>query len=208
MTLKHWAWLTGLVAALAATSAYSQHREAGDVYLGAALGYHMAPDFEDELQNASDVLLGTGTASASVDDGVFGWGAYGGYFLTDTLAAEAGYLGNADMDVSLRFGGGGEIKGDLSSSAFYGAVVAHLPMSDGAAASPFIKAGLARWDVEVSWKGGDTVDDDGTDLLLGAGVDVPINEDASIRGEWMMLLIEDDDGGSQHRFQVGVNFAF
>ena len=211
MTLKHWAWMTGLAAALAATSAYSQNREAGDVYLGAALGYNIAPDAEDEAQAAADEEIGAGQVSVSVDDGAFGWGAYGGYFFADALAVEAGYLGNADMEISYRFEGiGVEVKGDWSMSAFYGAVVAHLPMFDGAAASPFIKAGLARWDMEIAIKGVENVsfDDNGTDLLLGAGADVPINEDASIRGEWMMLLIEDDNGGTQHRFQVGLNFAF
>ena len=48
MALKQLAWLTGLCAALVATSAYSQHREAGDVYIGGAIGYNIAPDAEDE----------------------------------------------------------------------------------------------------------------------------------------------------------------
>ena len=212
MALKHWAWLTGLCVALAAPSAYSQHREAGDVYLGAALGYNIAPDAEDEAQAAADEGVGAGLVSVSVDDGVLGWSAYGGYFIADALAVEVGYLGNADMDIDLvqRFDGVG-LKGDWSTSAFYGAVVAHLPMSDGAALSPFVKAGLARWEAEIALdvQGVNfSVDDDGTDLLFGGGVDVPMNETASIRGEWMMLLLEDDDGGTQHRFQVGLNIAF
>ena len=209
MAPKHWVWLTGLCVALAAPSANSQHREAGDVYLGVALGYNIAPDAEDEYQaavNADDEKFGTGPTSVSIDDGVFGWGAYGGYFFSDALAVEAGYLGNADMEYRT-VEGSVELKYDLSTSAFYGAVVAHLPMSDGAAVSPFIKAGLARWEIEYSGEGGSR-EFDGTDLLLGAGADVPMNEDVSIRGEWMMLLIEDEKGGTQHRFQVGVNFAF
>lgn len=211
MALKQLAWLTGLCAALVATSAYSQHREAGDVYIGGAIGYNIAPDAEDEAQAAADEVIGAGQATVSVDDGVFGWSAYGGIFVADALAVEAGYLGNADMDLDIRFAGV-EVRGDWSMSAFYGALVAHVPMSDGASVSPFFKAGLARWDMEYSAEVapgfGISVDDDGTDLLFGAGVDVPISEDASIRGEWMMLLLEDDDGGSQHRFQVGLNIAF
>ena len=209
MTLKHWAWLTGLCAALAATSAWSQHREAGDVYLGAALGYNMAPDAEDEAQKTVNSVAeerGLGSISVSIDDGVFGWGGYGGYFVTDSLAMEVGYLGNADMDVEL-----GGLNGDWSTSAFYAAAVAYIPMSDGSAAFPFVKAGFARWDSEISINLGSNIviseDDDGTDLLVGAGLDVPVNEAVSIRGEYMLLLLDDDDGGSQHRFQVGVNFA-
>ena len=209
MGLKHWTWMTGLVAALVATPAYSQRHDAGDVYLGAALGYHVAPDAEDEAQSAADERTGAGTLSVSVDDGALGWGVYGGYFLADTLAVEIGYLDNADMEVGVRVRGGGEIKVDWSTSAFYGAVVAHIPVSDGASVSPFVKAGMVRWEGEYSSgePGVEFEDGDGTDLLFGGGVDFPINETASIRGEWMMLLIEDDHGGAQHRFQVGVNFA-
>ena len=223
MTLKHWAWLTGLAAALAATSAYSQHREAGDVYLGAALGYNIAPNLEnerqkdaDELADENEELLGIDyMTDVSVDDGVFGWGAYGGYFITDSLVLEFGYLDNADMEADhIHTVAGVESESDrydISTSVLYSTLVAYIPMSDGAAAFPFVKGGLARWEMEWSFEGeggARSVDSDGNDLLLGAGVDVPVNEDASIRGEWMMLLIGDDNGGTQHRFQVGLNFAF
>ncbi|MDE0380004.1 MAG: hypothetical protein OXI20_12260, partial [Rhodospirillales bacterium] len=78
-------------------------------------------------------------------------------------------------------------------------------------AFPFLKIGLARWESDFSF----TVDDltiagegDGTAPFLGAGVDVLGLGDLSVRGEYVFLWIGDDDGGSQHRFQVGVNFAF
>lgn len=212
MKLKNLAWMVGLCAALAATSAYSQQRKAGDVYLGAALGYVLAPDAEDEMQAAADQAFGTGAVSVSVDDGVFGWNAYGGWFLSDAVAVEVGYLGGADTEVTLRQAGGGEsATGDLSTTAFYGAAVAHLPMSDGASVSPFVKAGMARWESEFSLNlpsGRLSSDDDGTDFLVGGGVDVAMNETISVRGEWMMLMFDDEAGGAQHRFQVGLNIAF
>ena len=212
MVPKHWVWLTGLCVALAAPSVFSQHREVGDVYLGAALGYNMAPDAEDEVQKIFDEGIGQeGVASVSVEDGVFGWSAYGGYFLADSLALELGYLGNADMDVKVRAVGYEIVNSDVSTSVFYAAAVAYIPMSDGAAVFPFFKGGLFRWESETSYNilgVTGTEDDDGTNLLLGAGVDVPVGDKASIRGEYMMLVLDDDDGGSHHRFQVGVNFAF
>ena len=206
MALKHWAWLTGLCVALAAPLAYSQQREAGDVYLGAALGYNMAPDAEDEGQKEIDEVYGVGQVPVSVDDGVFGWGAYGGYLFADFLALEFGYLGNADMDVTL-----GGVNVDWSTSAWYAAAVAYIPMSDGAAAFPFVKGGFARWESEFSVDAGEATisyDEDGTNLLLGAGIEVPVGDKVSIRGEYMLLLLDDDDYGSHHRLQVGVNFAF
>ena len=212
MALKHWAWLTGLCVALAAPLAYSQHREAGDVYLGLALGYHMAPEAEGELQRGLDSAYGTGVISASVDDGVVGWGVYGGFAVADGLVLEVGYLGNTDMEITGRraFDGATE-KGDISTSAFYAAVVGYFPMPHGSAVYPFIKVGMARWDAEASAEvAGITVsvDDDGSDALFGVGVDVPGFESVSFRGEYMLLWIDDDDGGYHHRFQAGVNFTF
>ena len=212
MTLKHFACLMGLCGALVATSAYAQNREAGDVYLGAALGYNMAPDVEDEIQQLFDTEFGQGVVSASVDDGVLGWGAYGGYFFTDSLALELGYLDNADMDVSLRVVGTEIATVDVSTSLLYFGALAYIPMSDEAAVFPFFKGGLFRWESELSYSDilGTTIsdDDDGVDPFVGAGVDVPVGDKVSIRGEYMMLIVDDDDGGNHHRFQVGVNFGF
>ena len=101
MTSVRWAWWSGLVAALVVTPAYSQHRESGDVYMGAALGYHLVPDSEDELQGDLNADPETRGVLASIDDGVIGWGVYGGFAVTDELALEAGYLGNADMGITL-----------------------------------------------------------------------------------------------------------
>ena len=210
MTLKHWAWMTGLVAALAATSGHAQQRGAGDVYLGAALGYNMAPDAEEEAQRETDLAVGAGSVDVSIEDAVFGWGAYAGYFVADILALEAGYLGNADMEVEVE-ALGERLTGDWSTSALYAAAAAYIPVPEDSAAFPFVKAGFARWDAEISFDLGEGVsisdDEDGTDLLLGGGIDVPLNESVSIRGEYMLLLLDDEDGGSHHRFQVGVNFA-
>ena len=142
MTTLRWAWMAGLVASLVAPSAYSQHREAGDVYWGATLGYHLAPDMEGELQRVLDAEYGAGDVSVSVDDGVVGWGVYGGFAVADGLALEAGYLGNTDMEITLwREAGRATAEVDLSSSAFYAAVVANFPMPRGSTMYPFVKAG-------------------------------------------------------------------
>ena len=54
-------------------------------------------------------------------------------------------------------------------------------------------------------------DDDGTDLQLFERAELTSRSSAKPHpfvDEWMMLLLEDDDGGTQHRFQVGLNIAF
>ena len=211
MELKQWGWTIGLVAALASTSAYSQqHREAGDVYFGGALGYYVTPEAEDELQQSLDTTIGLGTARATIDDGAIGWSVYGGFAVSDALALEAGYLGSADQDIDIQILGE-TVGADWSISAFYAAVVAHFPMPSGAAVYPFVRAGIARWDGDASLSVAGrtiTLDDDGTDPLFGVGVDIPGFGAFSFRGEYLLLVIDDDDGGYQHRFQAGVSFTF
>ena len=218
------AWLTGLVAVLVATSAHSQHRESGDVYLGATLGYHKMPDAEEDLQRELDANRGFLNPSVSVDDGVVGWGLYGGYAVTDGLALEVGYFGNQDMEMSLR----GELQGttvlpivadaDISSSAFHASVVAGIPMPSGSAVYPFVRAGVIRWETKASLRieglpfpvedDGLVQEEDGTDPLFGVGFDVPGFGTGTFRCEYVLFWIGDDDGGRHHRFQAGVNFTF
>ena len=204
---KHWKWIVtaSLLAVLSTTTtAYAQH-EAGNAYVGVAAGYHLAPEISDGPEGLNAL-----NASWSAEDGILGWSAYGGYFVVNNLAIEAGWLGSADMDIELRVEDE-IIDGNYSLSAFYGALVGYVPRPFASMAFPFLKIGLARWESDFSF----TVDDltiagegDGTAPLLGAGVDVLGLGDLSVRGEYVFLWIDDDDGGSQHRFQVGVNFAF
>lgn len=210
MAPRRLAWMTGLVAVLVATSAYSQHRESGDVYMGAALGYHVESEAEE-----AESRLQSRFESASIDDGAIGWSVYGGFAVADGLALELGYLGNIDMEIAVRAtADAATVKADWSTSAFYAAVVGHFPMPRGSAAYPFLKAGIARWDTDASLKvGGQSVsvaDDSGTHPLFGVGVDVLGFRNLAVRGEYMLLWLDvgDGEGGHHHRFQAGVNFTF
>ena len=196
---KRWKCMVGLIAALAAAPAYPQH-EGGNVYMGVAGGYQFAPDMQGALrEELSDT-------SVSVDDGVFGWSAYGGYFATNGVAIELGHLGTADIDVGNRRG---TITGSLSVSAFYAAVAGYFPMSVGSSAFPFVKVGMVRWESDTSITDGPAgrFDEDGTDPLLGVGFDIIRFDGLSFRGEYLLALI-DDESGNHHRFQVGLHFTF
>lgn len=208
MAPRRLAWMTGLAAVLVAASAYSQHRQSGDVYMGAALGYHVESEPESRLWSRF--------ASASIDDGAVGWSVYGGFAVADELALELGYLANTGMEVEVETADAATARTDWSTSAFYAAVVGHLPMPPGSAAYPFLKVGIARWDTEASLEledGGppDVVaDDSGTHPIVGVGVDVLGFRNLAFRGEYMLLWLDVGDGGGgyHHRFQAGVNFAF
>ena len=60
---KRWKYMVGLIAALAAVPAYPQH-EGGNVYMGVAGGYHMAPEMQDSLQETLDDVFGRGVLIA------------------------------------------------------------------------------------------------------------------------------------------------
>ena len=182
-------------------AAYSQH-EAGEVYLGLAAGFHVAPDIEDTKYLKNELL-----GAHNVDDGVLGWSAYGGYFVVDSLAIEAGYLGATDMDIRV----GSLTFGHLSWSALYAAVAGYFPRPAGSTVLPFAKVGVARWDSDISFVlDADVADQDGTDPLLGAGFDIRPFGDGQLtfRGEWLVILAGSEEGGSHHRFQAGMNFTF
>ena len=140
---------------------------------------------------------------------MFGWSAYGGYFATDRVAVELGYLGIAEMEFGIS-SGEGSVSGNRSVSAFYAAVAGYFPMSVGSSAFPFVKVGMARWESDTSITDEPAVyrfHEDGTDPLLGVGFDIIRFDGLSFRGEYLLFLI-DDDSGNHHRFQAGLHFTF
>ena len=200
--------------ALAATcsllvSMQAQAQQFGDLYVGASLAYHTLPDAEKELR--SD-LRGTGIEITAFEDGVSGLSLYGGYSVVEGGAIEIGFLNAADVEVKVRTAGSpGGLTGSVSMSAFYAALVGHFPTADHARFHPFLKAGMANWDSESSvYVNGLQFqeNDDGTDPLLGFGIDTPGPYNTSIRGEYILLLIDDDNGGKHHRFQAGLKYIF
>ena len=214
MQVYRWAWQTGLLAGLCAMlavpAALAQHRASGDVYLGAAVGYHMAPDAEGQIQKEVDRLYDSGVFSVSMDDGAIGWGLYAGWAVVDGGVIEVGYLDSLDIDVEItRKADNGVLKGNVDTSMWYGAVVGYFPRSQGATVHPFLKVGVARWDYDFG--GSLTGGDDGSDPLFGIGIDVPSSAaglgPVSLRAEYLTVLIDDSGGGVQHRFQAGVNFS-
>jgi OOP family OmpA-OmpF porin len=57
----------------------------------------------------------------------------------------------------------------------------------------FGKLGLAFWDAEASAAGFNSIEDDGTDLTYGLGVELSLSEVMGIRGEWERLDADGDD---------------
>ena len=93
------------------------------------LGLLLVARGADELSSAA--AESEFVSSASVDEGALGWGIYTGYFFTEILALEAGYLRDAERDISMTVsvpGGAGDVAGDMTASALYGAALVYSPL--------------------------------------------------------------------------------
>ena len=138
-----------------------------------------------------------------------------GYAFAEQLSLEAGYLAPVDVDagLALRSDRSRSFAGEWSNSALYGALLWYPPSTVAHVAQPFVKVGVARWESELSLHldgARASSDTDAVDALIGVGVDVsPPGSPAplALRAEYVLLLLDQDDGGLQHRLQVGVDFT-
>lgn len=220
-------WSAGACALLIAASAHAQ-QHAGDMYAGVALGTVWNLEVEENSGAIVDDMRAAGVTvrdfSTGSDDRAFAWSVYAGYAVSEMLALEAGYLGSGKVsmriDVSGSFGGE-EFQSDAAArarrSSFYGALVGYLPIDS--FFSPFGKIGVRRWELEVegtasfaSENTGDAVSlddrDTGFSLLVGVGADMPMTDSVSLRIEYLYLPLGEDDGGDEHRGELGVRYTF
>jgi len=154
----------------------------------------------------------TGTASLDEDDG--GFKIFGGVKFNKFFGIEAGYanLGTAELT-----GNNGDtfiLEGTtftfLANSAKIEAeadtlmieAVVFLPLDELTGNEslkyfePFIKLGVHFWDVEYTFAAASvsssTADDDGTDVVYGAGINFNIIEHLTIRAEWQRFVTDED----------------
>ena len=179
-----------------ALGALSPQAEAADPigYVGAGLGLVSIPSADEAPLEGTDTSLFAGSI-------------YGGVRLNEVVAVEVGYMKSANGDIKIRNADTGV---DYGVDTLYGAVVARIP-TDGDL-KPFAKLGMHRWDVDVfAESGGRRVSAtvDGTDLLLGGGVDLELADSWTIRAEYMYLpYSEGEVDDKAHVFLVGVNRSF
>lgn len=232
--MKILTWLTVICALLVAASVYPQER-GGDMYAGAALGTVLYSELEKQSQDFEDELRREGVPdffnlSLSADDRGYTWSAFAGYHLNDDFAIEVGYLGRDEVNLRIDLAGTiEEFEGSLDFKvehkvkirrwSLYGALVRQVSI-DFASVMPFVKIGVRRWNDEFVGMGEITLansrlpepafidDDNGFGLLLGGGLDVPVNDAASLRVEYLYLPLSDDYGGDEHRAYLGAYYSF
>jgi len=179
-------------------------------YGGVSVGTATVSELDDVCGDVKSIL--DPGASCKTDDTDTGWKLYAGNRFNENLAVEFGFadLGQTTVKGSgTFFGVPAIVSGEWDTSAFFGAVVGVLPVSENF--SLFGKAGLAYWDVDLKGAGG-SESDSGLGWMAGAGLQFDINRTVGLRVEWENYFdVGDDNKTGQSDVQLlsaGVVFRF
>lgn len=143
-----------------------------------------------------------GGSGLTTEDSDTGFKIFGGYQFTRIWGIEVGYVEFGKTEVR-GTAGGAPFNTSIDVTAFTVAGTGTLPLNPNF--SVFGKAGLYMWDSKPSSSGSIVaVGNDGTDLMLGAGVLYNISKSLAIQGE-----IEHFGGDDTiTMFSVGLRFKF
>lgn len=197
-----------LSGALAVTSA--QAADTG-FYIGGSAGQAEINDFNAADLDAELASLGI-TSSSSTDDADTGWKLFAGYKIMKYLAVEGAYanLGEGTAHSIITAPAPGVVDTTLEAEAWTVSALGILPL--GESFSLFGRLGVNFWNADVSavgTGGGATAvaagDDDGTDMVYGAGASYSFTPNFSVRGEWERY---DFDDGEVDLWSAGASWSF
>ena len=184
--------LASLFAALTFSAAGATQAEEPTGYAGLSIGMVSVPQADDfDFFAGSDTSLITGNV-------------YLGGRLNEFIGVEAGYLKSSDGD--LKDSAGVDL-GDYDVNTLHGALVGWFPTEGGV--TPFAKIGLHRWKLHRIVQGSGR-SFDGTDLMLGAGIDWTMGESWGLRVEYLYLPYDTDvfEDDKMHAFLLGAHRRF
>ncbi len=193
---------------LAVTSA--QAADTG-FYIGGSAGQAELNDFSGADLDAELATLGI-TSSSSTDDSDTGWKLFAGYKFMKYLAVEGAYtnLGEGTAHSIITAPVLGTVDTTLEVEAWTVSALGILPLGD--KFSLFGRLGVNFWNADVSAvaTGGGTAavaagDDDGTDMVYGAGASYSFTPNLSVRGEWERYDLDD---GEVDLWSAGVSWSF
>jgi OOP family OmpA-OmpF porin len=132
-------------------------------------------------QNTAGSYIGASIGQTDPSDGDLdsdtGFKLFGGYMYTPALGVEVGYLDGGEFD-----GKGGFSGGSAEMDGAYVAGVGSFAASDRIVI--FGKVGFLHWGLDTNSPGGGRGEDDGTELMLGLGVEYLINPGLSVGAEY------------------------
>ncbi len=193
-----------LVLLVATTPVFAD--EAG-FYIGGSLGYSNLDQSESGF-NADLATVGI-TATSNIDDNDLGWKLFAGYNINQYFGAELAYidLGEADIDVNFTAPVVATASGNAEVDGFAIVGIARYPVYD--QLDVFGKIGAFVWDIDAEVMLAGTTSspsEDGTSVLLGAGVEYEFTKNIGVRAEWEYFNdVEDSD---LHLLSIGFEYDF
>lgn len=140
-------------------------------------------------------------ADESVDNSI-GWKGYVGYQFNNYLAIEAAW-----MDAGTFEEAPGYYNANIDLDGYSASIVGLWPIND--ELSTFVKAGMYFWSLEGEVDYGYqkiSGSDEGSDLLLGLGIQYFVSDNIGIRAEWE--YINDVSDSSVSFISAGVLYQF
>ena len=164
----------------------------------------------------SDVDTGVSglTGTATLDEEDSGFKFFGGFQFNKFVGVEIAYVDFGEAELRGNNGDTFVVDGvtyqftasnasiDAEATAFVIETVLSLPLGDVSGndflnyLTPFLKVGVHFWDIEYSISASNltttTADDDGTDLVFGAGIDFNLFKNVGLRAEWERFMFDDE----------------
>ena len=182
-------------------------------YLGGSVAYS---DFDEDKGDVNAALAITGvTGTVVVDDEDLGWKGFWGYNFNKYMAIEGAYvdLGEVDGDFTVTAPVPGVGKSVIEVDGFTVLGIGQYPVLE--RVDLFAKVGAYFWDAEgrITLNSGMNeaafeTDEDGTDLVYGAGAVYEFTEHVAVRAEWERYSDVGDDENDVDFLSIGIEFNF
>lgn len=180
--------LAAMVAGYMTPPAFAQSDSDSGFYVGGGGGIGKISDICDGIEDIFDTVN-------SCDNKSTAWRIFGGYQFNPYLGAEVEYAfsNSYEIDITHDFGGTlGELtfSGEADLKTFGISAIARYPFND--SFSVFGRGGVHFWEQESNISG-TTIDQDGTDLLLGGGIEFRPTDGFGVRLEHARYFGDDSD---------------
>ncbi len=156
-----------------------RHKQLGITAVAAAMSLTIAgaAQAQDTFGGYIGGSVGQTDASDNNLDSATGYRIFGGYMFSPNYGVEVGYIDAGDFD-----GKGAFAAASVEATGAYVAAVGSMPLND--RFSLFGKAGFFHYEFDVNMNGNTVQSDDGTELLLGVGIDYSLTPSVSVGAEY------------------------
>ena len=209
MSTLHKLLIFTVLVGLATTAA----AEDSGFYLGGSVGY---VDYDEDKGDVNAALALAGvTGTVLVDDEDLGWKSFWGYNFNKYMAIEGAYvdLGEVDGDFTVTAPLPGAGKSVVEVDGFTVLGIGQYPVLE--QLDIFAKVGAYFWDAEgrITLNSGASqaafeTDEDGTDLVYGAGAAWNFTEHLTVPAEWERYSDVGDDDNDVDFLSIGIEFNF